>query len=224
MITTKPHKILHLSDIHVFRNKRHQEHLQVFANVVKIIKEKKIDLIFLGGDIVDSKARLSPEQINVASEMFKMFASCVPIVMIPGNHDTDLRQKGALDSLTPILNNIETVHPIYYLKESGVYNIYNIDWAVWSCIDELNPFDINPKTELSQYTIGCFHGPIQGVSTESGFTAFPNAPAIELFKDCDVVMLGDIHKTSFHRNQIKEIEIEEEDLQKYLEDGWELVD
>ena len=120
----KPKKIFHLSDVHIFRNKRHQEHREVIDNLIKTIIDENIELVYIGGDVVDSKSRLSPEQISVAAYFFLNIANTVPIVMIPGNHDIDLKKNGALDSLTPIINNLETAHPIYYLTETGVYNIF----------------------------------------------------------------------------------------------------
>jgi len=193
-IINKPKRILHIADIHIFRNKRHQEHREVIDNLIKTIINEKIELVYIGGDVVDSKSRLSPEQISVASYFFLNIANTVPIVMIPGNHDIDLKKNGALDSLTPIINNLETAHPIYYLTETGVYNIFDIDWAVWSCIDNQEPVP-----NLDNFTVGCYHGPVKGCITENGFP-LPNSKEIDDFNKCDIVMLGDIHKLQFFRD------------------------
>lgn len=190
----KPKRIFHIADIHIFRNKRHQEHREVIDNLIQVIKDSKADIVYIGGDVVDSKSRLSPEQISVAQYFFMNIANTVPIVMIPGNHDIDLKKSGALDSLTPIIDNLETAHPIYYLTETGVYNLYDIDWAVWSCIDNKVP-----TIKGDNFTVGCYHGPVKGCITENGFP-LPNAKEIDDFKDCNLVMLGDIHKTQFFRN------------------------
>lgn len=192
--TSKPKRIFHISDIHIFRNKRHQEHREVIDSLIKVIKDNKVDIVYIGGDVVDSKSRLSPEQISTAAYFFLNIANTVPIVMIPGNHDIDLKKNGALDSLTPIINNLETKHPIYYLTETGVYNLYDINWAVWSCIDNKEPVITG-----DDYVVGCYHGPVKGCITENGFP-LPNAKELEDFEKCDIVMLGDIHKTQFFRH------------------------
>lgn len=191
-------KILHTGDIHVFRNKRHQEHKEVFAKLCKTLTDEKIDLLYVGGDVVDSKARLSPEQVEIISDFLRAAAAICPVIMIPGNHDVDLKRQKSLDSLTPIVDNItDTLHPIYYLRDTGIYTLYNIDWAVWSCLDDLNPFENN---KAINYCIGCFHGPIQGASTDAGWDKFQTDINVDTFKDCNAVFLNDIHKTQYFRN------------------------
>lgn len=192
-------KIMHISDLHFFRHKRFKEHAFAVKELVKKIKQDKIDLVYIGGDVVDSKTTLSPEQIQGVINLLSSIGNLVPIIMIPGNHDLLLNAKSGLDSLTPIVNMVQTIHPIYYLTESGIYTLYNIDWCVWSCIDERNPFDIGIKVD-NVYRIGCFHAPIQGCQTDIGFSDFKNATSIDVFKDCQTVFLGDIHKRSFFRN------------------------
>ena len=193
----KPKKILSIGDVHIFNRKRHKEHLDVLKKLIETIKNQNIDLVYIGGDVVDSKARLSPEQVSVVGKYFKEISDIVPIVMIPGNHDLDLRKEGSMDSLTAILEHIQTKHPIHYLKKTGIYNLYDVDWAVWSCIDNKNPFDTSKK---SGYTIGCFHGPIKEASVESGWSKFQTNITVDTFKDCDVAFLADIHKIQTFRN------------------------
>ena len=55
-------RIGHFADFHIFRNKRHQEHRELIPKLVKTFKTEKVDLIYVGGDIIDSKSKLSPEQ------------------------------------------------------------------------------------------------------------------------------------------------------------------
>jgi len=191
-------KIIHISDVHIFQSKRHEEHNEVINNLKKLLLEEKPDLIYCGGDIIDSKAKMSAEQIELAKLFFYSCANIAPMVCILGNHDLNLQNKG-LDSLSPIISNLQTTHPIYLLKDTGVYTLYDIDWAVWSVLDNKNPFkEFDYKKQ--RYTIGCFHGPVEGCQTESGWKKFNHKLPIETFKDCNIVMLGDIHKTSYFRN------------------------
>ncbi len=192
-------KIIHTADIHLFLNKRHYEHKELISNFTAFLKKEKPDLIYFGGDIVDSKSKLSAEQIELVKSLFYSCASIAPVIYILGNHDINLQNKG-LDSLSIIIDNLQTEYPIYFLKDTGVYTLYDIDWAVWSVLDNKNPFkELGCKKQ--RYTIGCFHGPVEGCKTDSGWRKFNHFLPIETFDQCDVVFLGDIHMNQFFRNK-----------------------
>lgn len=193
----KPLRIGHLADIHIFNSKRHDEHKIVLKNTLIQLVEKKVDLIYLAGDIQDSKSKLSPEQIEIINWFLYELSLIAPVIIILGNHDTNLQNKQRLDSLTPIINNLNPVNPIYYLKDSGIYNLYDIDWVVWSRLDDVNPVENFIK---KNYTIGCYHGVVQGCKLDSGYNKLHSDFTVDTFKDCDLVLLGDIHNQQFFRN------------------------
>jgi DNA repair exonuclease SbcCD nuclease subunit len=191
--------ICHLGDIHIFQKKRHQEVKELVGKLTELIVKEKVDIVYIGGDVVDSKARLTPEQVETTTYFFQTISQFCPIILIPGNHDIDLKQKGSLDSLTPIVDTINSVNPIYYFKDSGIYNVYGIDWCVWSCIDNKNPFDIDSPTS---YTVGCYHGPIKGCVTDSGWN-LESSVTLDTFDRCKTVFLNDIHlRQSFRDGDI----------------------
>ncbi len=200
MTIKQPNKILHLADIHIFSKKRHQEFKEQINKLCSLIVQEKVDLVYVGGDVVDSKARLTPEQVEVVTHFFYQISNLCPIVMIPGNHDLDLKQSGSLDSLTPIVDNINATHPIYYLKDTGIYTVYDIDWVVWSCIDKKNPFEVASSWKKERTTIGCYHGAVKGCTTDSDWVLTSTEISIDEFALCDIVMLGDIHKRQYFRN------------------------
>lgn len=196
---TRPKRILHCGDLHAFPRKRHHEFREQTNRLCELIQKEKIELVYIGGDVIDSKARLTPEQVEVVTQFFYKISELCPVILIPGNHDMDLKQKGSLDSLTPIVDNIHSNHPIYYLKDTGIYPIYEIDWAVWSCIDNLNPFDIATKTGPNPI-IGCFHGAVKGCKTDSEWIITETDVTVEEFLPCDNVFLADIHKRQSFRD------------------------
>ena len=196
----KPKKILQISDIHIFLNKRHLEHRYVINLLVEYIKKNGVELVYIGGDVIDSKNKLQPEQIRVATYLFEAISEVVPIVCILGNHDCLVNNNSIIDSITPIIEPIQSLHPIYYLKDSGVYKLYDIDWCVWSCIDNKDPFSIIVKDYEFGYKIGCFHGTVNGAKTDSGFT-LSSKTELSLFDNCDLVFLADIHKRNYFRNK-----------------------
>lgn len=196
----RPKKILAIGDIHIFNHKRFEEHRHVFQNLEKLICKEQPDVIVVGGDVIDSKLRLSPEQIQLCREFLNMLAGWAPVVMIPGNHDTNLANKERLDSLTPIVFSLlnETNYPIHYFRNSGLYTAENVRWAVWSCIDDQkNPFPANYTK--GEYTIGLYHGVVAGATTDDNFK-LSGGVDVEEFKNCDMVILADIHKQQSFRN------------------------
>jgi DNA repair exonuclease SbcCD nuclease subunit len=195
--TNLPKKIAHIADVHIFNQKRHHEHIYVIDNLAKSLKEENPDLIYIAGDIVDSKAKLSPEQIDVASHFFYRLSNIAPIICIIGNHDANLYIKDKMDSLSPIISEIDSINPIYLLRDSGVYNLYNIDWIVWSRLDTTIPIE-NYKFGVN-YSIGCYHGPVEGAVTDTGWNKFSKTMKLKSFDNCDTVLLGDIHKAQYFK-------------------------
>jgi hypothetical protein len=63
--------------------------------------------------------------------------------------------------------------------------------------------------------IACYHGPVKGARTESDWQ-IDEGMSIEFFKDYDFVMLGDIHTFQYLGYRDVEIEIDEQDLCRYV--------
>jgi hypothetical protein len=101
----------------------------------------------------------------------------------------------------------------------GEYIDDNIQWIVYSLYQHnARPEFTKDETKL---TVGLFHGPIQGFSTDLGFT-FDDAYDKSNFYGCDIVLCGDIHKRAIV-NLETEIEVDEKDVENYLKNGWEKV-
>jgi predicted MPP superfamily phosphohydrolase len=100
----KVDKIFHISDIHVYNYQRHEEYIEVFEKLYKIIEERMTpnSIIFLGGDIVHSKTNMSPELFSVVSNLLSTLCNMLPTIVILGNHDLNLNNKTRLDASTYI--------------------------------------------------------------------------------------------------------------------------
>lgn len=190
--------ILHAGDIHIFNGKRFDEHDQVINELEKTIIQEKVDIVYLGGDIVHNKNILSPEQVLKGRELISRIVKLANIIIIPGNHDLLVKNPNRLDSISVLIDGIPTdKYSIHYLKASTIYPLYNINWAVWSCYDNKDPF--KQTVELKDYyTIGCFHGAINGAITENNF-GLESPITVEHFKNCQTVFLNDIHKRQYFR-------------------------
>ena len=224
-------QIYHISDLHIQLYKRHNEYQSVFNRVYEYLKEEKVKynvtpenntqsplIVIVTGDILHSKSDLSPECIQITYNFIKTISSIMPLVLIPGNHDINMNNRDRLDSLTPIIADLPTSYPIYYLIETGVYQMSNILFYHASIFDYkiIHPNQVaithSPITSIMLY-----HGRVNGAVLFNGmeFTeTIPNqansqansqaTPQLNnktitpsTFEPYDMTLLGDIHKHQF---------------------------
>ena len=198
-------KIYHLADIHIRNLKRHSEYQTVFNRTVELIKQTigPNDIIFLGGDIVHAKTDMTPELVQAVQEFFKQFADLAPTILITGNHDCNLNNKSRLDALTPIVNALN--HPnMYYLKDSGVYQLADKHFTVMSVFDLPATF-IRANEFTADYKIALHHGAVDTAQTDVGFVLSNQHVTVDLFKGYDLTLLGDIHKPAQYLNKDKTV-------------------
>ena len=88
------------------------------------------------------------------------------VVIIPGNHDFLENNTQRLDSITPVVELLNSPH-INYLKDSGPYIDDNIQWIVYSLYQHNER--LNLKDRMVKLMLVLFHGVIQGMSTDIGF-------------------------------------------------------
>ena len=114
------------------------------------------------------------------------------IIIITGNHDCNLNNSHRLDVLTPIIENLGN-NRIHYLRDTGVYNIHNLTFVVYSILDDKENW---PKGDTidGENKIVLFHGPVNKAQTDIGYTVSSNSFQVDMFDGYDMAMLGDIHK------------------------------
>jgi len=192
-------KIVHLADVHIRLNKRHDEYREVFNRLFKDIEmlPKEETCIVIVGDLLHSKIDLQPECIELLSYFLTKCANMCPTVIVAGQHDAILSNKNRLDSLSPIIEAIN--HPtLFYLKSSGLYGMGNILFNNMSIFDDPDKYmfgkDI-PAIYRNQYehTIALFHGTVDQASLENGYSISNPAIMPPLFDYHDMALLGDIH-------------------------------
>lgn len=109
-------------------------------------------------------------------------------VFVSGN--CNLSNKSRLDSLSPIIASL--AHPdLTYWKHSGVYNVGDVQFLVYSILDEKDSWPSVPKNNKTK--IGLYHGPIYGSQTATNFTITSRHTEVSQFDGLDIVILGDIH-------------------------------
>jgi DNA repair exonuclease SbcCD ATPase subunit len=187
-------KVYHLADLHIRNLQRHKEYRLVFKKFLKKVKEDKIEdsLIYIAGDIAHAKTEMSPELVHEISWFLSECAKLRETVLITGNHDCNLNNSHRLDVLTPIIQNLGN-NRIHYLRDTGIYNIHNLTFVVYSILDNKENW---PKGDTvdGENTICLFHGPVNKAQTDIGYTVSSNSFQVDMFDGFDMAMLGDIHK------------------------------
>jgi DNA repair exonuclease SbcCD ATPase subunit len=191
--------ILHVADIHIRLNKRHEEYRAVFAKLYEEArKTPETTVIAVLGDVFHSKSDLSPECVQMASDLFKNLAEIRPVIMIAGNHDATLSNKNRLDCLTPIVDTLR--HPnLFYLRNNGLYGFGNILFNNMGVFDPPEAYirgNTIPEIYRNQYDriIALFHGAVDKAALDTGFSISNPAVMTPLFDNHHIALLGDIHK------------------------------
>ena len=193
-------KIAHIADVHFRSLSRHDEYKEVFEYFANDCEEKGVDHIVVCGDIFHTKTTgLSPEYIDVLTWWMKRLSSVATLHLTLGNHDGNLTNLQRQDAVTPIYeairNNQDLKNPIYLYKNSGIYPVtpeHNL--CVFSLFDEEGWKNVKP--EPGKYNMAVYHGSVDAALTETGWVLKSHV-TVEDFKDYDIVLLGDIHRTQF---------------------------
>lgn len=188
--------IMHIADIHLRNWKRHKEFKEVFDKLFAAVDSLPPNsIVTVGGDIVHAKTEMSPELIEMVTYLFKGLADRVPTIVIAGNHDANLNNKHRLDALTPIVKGMEH-SDLFYLRNSGLYEIGDIAVSVMSLLDEPEKYvthDKIPNPEKYKKLVALYHGTIANSRVDSGLL-LSHGLDWSTFAGFDVVPLGDIHK------------------------------
>lgn len=206
-------KIAHLADIHIRGYSRHEEYKKVFLQFNEEAAKKKVDYIFLGGDLWHTKTSgITPEYIEFFTWWLNSMAEIAPVLVILGNHDGNLQNASRQDAVSPIIAAMQNPQ-IRLFKQSGVYMLepgYNL--CVFSLFDEEGWESIRPVP--GDFNIACYHGPVAGCSMENGQQMFDGIP-VGFFNEYDLTLLGDIHQMQYLDFREYEIEIDESELVNY---------
>ena len=184
----------HISDTHIRNLKYHEEYRIVFKKIYDRLQQDCPDYIIHTGDMAHTKTQLSPEYFELTSEFLKNLADIAPTYIILGNHDGNLKNENRQDAITPIIEALK--HPnLPLLKNSGETQLTDS-----VCLNVLSVFDrdnwVSPSDQ-SMVNIALYHGAIMGCQINDGWSLENGEDEVDIFKDFDFAMLGDIHRTQY---------------------------
>lgn len=206
-------RIAHIADVHWRGLSRHDEYREVFQAFADDAAARKVDHIFVGGDIFHTKTTgLSPEYIEQMTWWLNTLAEAAPVHLMLGNHDGNLVNLSRQDAITPIVRTLDNPR-VHLYKYSGVYQFdHGFNWCIFSLFDEDMWDQVRPVP--GDVNIACYHGPVVGARTETGWE-LEGGISQDFFEGYDFVLLGDIHKTQFLDMKPVELIIDESELDQY---------
>jgi hypothetical protein len=161
---------------------------------------------------------MTPELVEFVAWILTECSKIAKTIVIIGNHDFLENNNTRLDALTPIIDSLKNDN-IVYLKNRGVYPDDNVNWCVYSLMEHNIPPEIPQNGKVN---IGLFHGPINGLKTDLGYSFGEESFDINKFNGLEIVLCGDIHlRQTLYTDSI--IEVDESKVDEYLKNGWEKV-
>lgn len=198
--------IIHISDIHIRLNYRHDEYKEVFQNLYKNIDEKNLDyeetLIVITGDLLHDKTTLTSEAIILCTDFLNNLSKRYKTILIAGNHDGFLNTDEKIDMITGVIHGKE-MNNLYYYKNNNIVRFKNIVFGISSVFDEsiipssfLDQFILENDLSLDTIKIGLYHGMIGTVKLQNLYDS-KGGLSVEDFKGYDYLLLGDIHRFQY---------------------------
>ena len=184
-------KFVHIADIHMdspFVNLSDKENLgelkrleqrKKIKEVIEYIKENKIDMLFIAGDLYEQQY-IKKTTIEYINNLFKEIPE-TQIYIAPGNHDPYL--KNSYYSKYKWNENVKIFNSKIEKIEQNEVDIYGYGFEDFYCTEcGIENLEIeNPEKE----NILIMHGTLDGANIEE--------------KGFDYVALGHIHKTNFNK-------------------------
>ncbi len=99
-------RLLHTGDWHIGRairgRSRTEEFDDALQEVVGIARQEGVDAVLLAGDIYDHRSPAPEADALVFEALVRLYEANIPVVAIPGNHDSALRLEALAKLLAPI--------------------------------------------------------------------------------------------------------------------------
>lgn len=137
-------RFLHTADWHIGKairgRSRYDEYEKALDQVVEIARERSVDAVLVSGDLHDARAVTAEADALIFDTLLRLHDAGIPVVAIPGNHDSAAR----LQAFAPLLGRIgvNVVPKMLRPEAGGVVEIGARDGhesAVVACIPFVSP-------------------------------------------------------------------------------------
>ncbi|CAJ0749013.1 23663_t:CDS:10 [Entrophospora sp. SA101] len=95
-------RIAHLADIHIKDNRR-EEYSVVFEKLYQQLHLESPDIIAICGDIFHDKTKASAYNYSDVESFLMRLIEIASVILIPGNHDLNIKVPGAPDLISPVV-------------------------------------------------------------------------------------------------------------------------
>lgn len=198
-------KIIHIADVHIPNDCSQRPYYEMLKSFLKQLYVNEIQgndpseiRIVVVGDVFQGKIRASNEARAMFHGMLNYMNEFCTTYIVAGNHDMLENNKDRTDSIAPTFG-IENVYGnVRYLDRelgyrSGLMMDENVALALFSMHDSFaSPFT-GTEDSTGMTVVGLYHGDIAGAVTDVGRVCDDGIDT-NLFKPCDCVMCGHIHK------------------------------
>jgi exonuclease SbcD len=152
-------RFLHTADWHVGRTirgrPRTDEFEEALGKVVAVARDEKVDCVLVAGDIHDQRAVTPDADRLIFETLISLNEAGIPVVAIPGNHDSAPR----MAAFAPLLSHIGTrmIPKVRHPKEGGLVEVGSRDGtetALVACVPFVSPRRFSDATGLFENLAG----------------------------------------------------------------------
>lgn len=199
-------KIIHFADLHIPNDEKERPYGKMIKSLLKqVITEVKKGnpeetRIVIAGDVFKNKIRTTNEAKIIFHELLNVLNKVCRTYVFAGNHDMLENNLDRTDSITPTFTIDNVYDNVVFLDreleyKSGLYEDNNVIFMLFSMFDDFAKPESDGIREANKdkRIIGLYHGDMVGTVTDVGRMSDAGIDA-NVFKDCDCVMAGHIHK------------------------------
>ena len=206
--------IISIADVHIPSFKGIDDVEEVLNNFIAQCKEiveregKDSVRIVICGDIVHNKISVTNENLLSVNKFFSELDKICKTIVVAGNHDMLMNNLDRVDSITPLFEIGDFKNIVYLDRElgysSGQYVDDNVIWCLYSSFSGFSTPFMGQKKQKDKTYVGLVHADVNGATTALKHVT-ENGIDPKLFKGCDFVIAGHIHK--FQEIKYKDIKI-----------------
>lgn len=190
-------KIYHTADWHlrnINRQEEFEESIDLFCEDIHCYNLPYENArIVVTGDLFETQDQISNEANLIMANTLRGLVEFHPLIINIGNHDLP-KNRTRMDAISPIITAMN--HPqIKYSKFSEFFADDNVIFVHYSFLDN---FAVQIQNKIPNKTyIGLYHAPLKNCKNPLNPVfekkMLEHSITIDLFSNCDVVLMGDIH-------------------------------